>query len=484
MGCTGKVRAQGFPPMPNEPKNYDFVIIGGGPAGVYGALELGLHSKTVAMINNEPVLGGAGVNTGTIPSKTLRETALALSGVRSRNLYGVDLSVRRDITVNDFLSHEEHVRQAFNHSIADRVQAEKVDVYVGAASFTDPHTLEVKPIADGPEETTVIRGDKILLATGSSPNRPELFFAQKGEIYDSDTVLKLHRIPKTMAVIGAGVIGSEYSCIFAALGAKVHMIDGHPGLMPFLDPEIVQALTAAMEKLGIAFHWNESVTKCEPIENDGAKLTLTNEPPLSVDAVLVAAGRHSNVTELNLAAAGVTTDKKGTVLIDGSYRTNVPHIFAAGDVVGYPALASTSMAQGRLAVRHALGLEDPALAPVLPTGIYTIPEISVAGESEASAKKKNIPVIVGRAPYSANSRGQIIGDTAGFLKLIFRQEDMQLIGVHVIGEQATEIVHIGLLGILTEIKAELLVDICFNTPTLSMMYKAAALDAIRQTIKA
>ena len=451
--------------MPNEPRPYDFVIIGGGPAGVYAALELGEHGRTVALVNNAIALGGAGVNTGTIPSKTLRETALALSGLRSRHLYGVDLSLRRDITVNDFLGHEEHVRAAFNHSIAHRVEAEKVDVYPGQAAFTDPHTIEVAPLPDGPQETVLLRGGQFLLATGSSPNRPDLFFSQRGEIYDSDTVLKLDRIPKNMAVVGAGVIGSEYSCIFAALGAKVHLIDGHDGLMPFLDAEIVQALGAAMERNGITFHWKQTVTKCEPIENDGVKLTLADGSSLSVDALLVAAGRRSNTACLHLAAAGVATDARGTVSVDGAYRTNVPHIFAVGDIIGYPALASTSMAQGRLAARHALGLEDPALAPVLPTGIYTIPEISVAGESEASAQKKNIPIVVGRARYANNARGQIIGDLDGFLKLIFRQEDMQLIGVHVIGEQATEIVHIGLLGILTGIKAELLVDICFNTPT-------------------
>jgi NAD(P) transhydrogenase len=470
--------------MPNDAKNYDFVILGGGPAGIYAALELGEHKKSVALINNAVALGGAGVNTGTIPSKTLRETALALSGLRSRNLYGVDLSLRRDITVSDFLGHEQHVRGAFNHAIANRVEARKIDIYAGSAAFIDPYTVEVKPLADSQQETRLLRGEKFLLATGSSPNRPDLFFSQPGEIYDSDTVLELHRIPKTMAVVGAGVIGSEYSCIFAALGAQVHVIDGHDGLMPFLDAEIVHALATAMGKSGIAFHWKQTVTKCEPIENDGVKLTLSGEAPLSVDAVLVAAGRRSNTQGLNLPAAGVITDAKGTVTVDASYRTNVPHISAAGDIIGYPALASTSMAQGRLAVRHALGLEDPALAPVLPTGIYTIPEISVAGESEDSAKKKNIPVVVGHGRYANNARGQIIGDLDGFLKLVFRQEDMQLIGVHVIGEQATEIVHIGLLGILTGIKAELLVDICFNVPTLSMCYKMAALDALRQVAKA
>jgi NAD(P) transhydrogenase len=466
--------------MPNDAKAYDFIIIGGGPAGIYAALELGERKKTVAIVNGHLELGGAGVNTGTIPSKTLRETAVALSGLRSRNLYGVDLSVRREVTVNDFLGHEQNVRGAFNKSIANRVQAEKADVYPGCAAFVDAHTVEVTPIPDGPQETVRLRGENILLATGSSPNRPDLFFAHKGEIYDSDTILNLDRIPKTMAVIGSGVIGSEYSCIFAALGAQVHVIDAHAGLMPFLDPEIIKALVSAMEKSGITFHWKQSVKECEVIENDGVKLTLSDAPPLSADVVLVAAGRRSNTESLNLAAAGVKTDAKGTIPVDHCYCTNVPHIYAAGDVIGYPALASTSMAQGRLAVRHALGIEDPALAPVMPTGIYTIPEISVAGETEASLQKNGVAYVVGRARYEDNSRGRIIGDTNGFLKLIFRREDMQIVGVHVIGEQATEIVHIGLLGILTGVKAELFVDICFNTPTLSSMYKMAALDALRQ----
>jgi len=466
--------------MSNDPKDYDFVIIGGGPAGVYAALELGEQDQSVALVNNAPELGGAGVNTGTIPSKTLRETALALSGLHSRNLYGVDLSLRRDITVNDFLGHEQRVRGAFMNAIANRVEAKKIDVVTGSGSFLDPHTIEVKPVPNGPQEARQVRGGKIILATGSSPNRPDLFFSQKGEIYDSDTVLDLHRIPHTMAIIGSGVIGSEYSCIFAALGAKVHLVDGHESLMPFVDAEVIETLTKAMTRNGITFHWKQTVTKCETIENDGVKLTLSGEEPLSVDAVLVAAGRHSNTASLNLAAAGVATDPKGTVIVDECYCTNVPHIYSAGDIIGYPALASTSMAQGRLAARHALGLQDPAIAPILPTGIYTIPEISFAGESESSAQKKNIPVVIGKAPYSANARGQIIGDLDGFLKLIFRRDDMQLIGVHVIGEQATEIVHIGLLGILAGIKAELLIDICFNTPTLSMCYKSAALDALRK----
>jgi NAD(P) transhydrogenase len=334
-------------------------------------------------------------------------------------------------------------------------------------------------VPGGPQEEVLLRGENFLLATGSSPNRPALFPFDQGDVYDSDTVLDLHRIPKTMAVIGAGVIGSEYACTFAALGAQVHVVDGHESLLPFIDPELSQALVKAMEKNGIIFHWKQKVQKCVVEETGVVTLTFSDNPPLTVEAVLVAAGRKSNSAQLNLAAAGVKTDERGTVLVDESYRTNVPHISAAGDIIGYPALASTSMAQGRLAVRHALGVQDPKLAPVLPSGIYTIPEISAAGESEASLQKKNIPYVVGRARYENNARGRIIGDTDGFLKLVFRKEDMLLLGVHVIGEQSTEIVHIGLVGILGGAKAELFVDICFNIPTLSMLYKAAALDAIR-----
>jgi len=464
--------------MPNEAKPYDFVIIGGGPAGVTAATELGDQGKTVALVDGHRDLGGAGVNTGTIPSKTLRETALALSGLRSRDLYGVDLSVRREVTVNDFLGHEMHVREAFNKAIFSRLEERHADIYVGNAAFIDPHTVRVSPVPGGPQEEVLLRGENFLLATGSSPNRPALFPFDQGDVYDSDSVLDLHRIPKTMAVIGAGVIGSEYACTFAALGARVHVIDGHESLLPFIDPELSQALIKAMEKNGITFHWKQKVQKCVVEETGVVTLTFSDGPPLTVESVLVAAGRKSNSEKLNLAAAGVKTDERGTVLVDDAYRTNVPHISAAGDIIGYPALASTSMAQGRLAVRHALGVQDPALAPVLPSGIYTIPEISVAGESEASLQKKNIPYVVGRARYEDNARGRIIGDTDGFLKLVFRKEDMMLLGVHVIGEQSTEIVHIGLVGILGGAKAELFVDICFNIPTLSMLYKAAALDAI------
>jgi NAD(P) transhydrogenase len=464
--------------MPTEAKNYDLVVIGGGPGGINAATTGTDIHKRVALIDSHRELGGAGVNTGTIPSKTLRETALSLSGLRSRNLYGVDLSIRREVTVGDFLGHEQHVRGAFNQLLSQRLESDRADVYYGTCAFVDPHTISVPP--DNGGEPVLVRGEKIIIATGSAPVHPSLFPFGKGEVYDSDSVLKLDRIPKTMAVIGAGVIGSEYGCVFSALGAQVHIVDGRDTLLHFLDAEVSKALQVAMEKQGIVFHWKQKVDKCTALESGNVTLHFASGEEITVDAVLVAAGRQSNTKTLNLPLAGVDADERGTLQVNENYQTNVPHIYAAGDVIGFPALASTSMAQGRLAARHALGLDAPALPTLLPTGIYTIPEVSVAGETEESLREKNIAYVAGRARYENNARGRIIGDTEGFLKLLFRRDDMKLIGVHVIGEQATEIVHIGLLGIMHGFDANVFIETCFNVPTLSMLYKSAAQNALRQ----
>jgi NAD(P) transhydrogenase len=471
--------------MPNETKNYDLVIIGGGPAGLVAAATATAHHKTIALVDCHHELGGAGINTGTVPSKTLRETALALSGLQSRNLYGVDLSLRREVTISDFLGHEQNVKTSFNQAYLKRLESEKVGVFFGTASFVDPHTVSVSPIpaSDGQgtaNEPAFLRGENILIATGSSPVRPDLFPFGKGEIYDSDTILKLDRIPKTMAAIGAGVIGSEYGCTFAALGTKVHIIDGRNKLLPFLDVEVSLALAAAMERTGVTFHWNEKVGHCAVLPSGEVTLSLSSGASLTVDAVLVAAGRKSNVETLNLPVAGVKTGERGIIPVDDQFCTNVPHIYAAGDVIGFPALASTSMEQARRAVGHALGLAVGAPSPLLPNGIYTIPEVSMIGETEESLQKKRIDYVVGRAPYVDNARGQIIGDKDGFLKLLVRRDNMKLVGVHVIGELATEIVHIGLMAMLTDCSVQIFIEACFNVPTLSQLYKIAALDAIRK----
>jgi NAD(P) transhydrogenase len=471
--------------MPNEPKSYDLVIIGGGPAGLIAANTATASHKKIAIIDSHHELGGAGVNTGTVPSKTLRETALALSGMQSRDLYGVDLSVRREVTIKDFLGHEQHVKAVFNDSFLKRLHNEHSDVYFGDAAFVDPHSVTVKLLpgllgAKAPcGDSVTLRGEKILIATGSSPVRPPLFPFDREEIYDSDSILMLHKIPKTMAVIGAGVIGSEYASTFAALGAQVHIIDGRDKLLPFLDVEVSHALQAAMERAGVTFHWKEMIQKCE-CANGAATLTFTSGKTLTVDAVLVAAGRKSNVEKLALPSAGVTTGERGLIAVNEHYQTNVPHIYAAGDVIGFPALASTSMEQARRAVAHAFEMANGRLSPLLPNGIYTIPEVSMIGETEETLKKKGVEYIIGRSNYKDNARGQIIGDKDGFLKLIFQKSDMKLLGVHVMGELATEVAHIGLMAMLFGGTAHVFVEACFNVPTLGMLYKTATLAAIRE----
>lgn len=472
--------------MANESKTYDLVVIGGGPAGITAASTASGIGKSVALVDNHREIGGAGINTGTVPSKTLRETALALSGIRSRNLYGIDLSIRREVTVADFLGHEIHVRDAFHQSITQRLQVLNATLYCGSCTFLDSHSVRLDPCVEeaekgsaSPGEPVVLRAETFIIATGSSPVRPAVFPFGHGEIYDSDSILKLDRIPRTLAVVGAGVIGSEYACTFRALGAEVHIIDGRDVLLPFLDADVSQALVAALERSGITFHWKQNVQKCTALESGGVELDLSSGAALSADAVLVAAGRQSNTANLGLDKAGVTTGNRGIIPVNEHYQTNIANIYAAGDVIGFPALASTSMEQARRAVRHALGLTERLLSPLLPNGIYTIPEVGMVGETEQSLQKSGVPYFVGRANYWDNARGRIIGDQDGFLKLLFRRDDHRLLGVHIMGDHATDIVHVGLVAMLSEASATIFIDACFNMPTLGGLYKTATLNALR-----
>jgi NAD(P) transhydrogenase len=483
--------------MPSEPRSYDLVVIGGGPAGINGATTARILGKSVALVDRHHELGGAGANTGTVPSKTLRETALALTAMRSRDLYGVDLSLRREANVGDFLRHERKVKHGLNAMFARQLDAYHADVFYGDARFVDPHTLRVQTIPESQarddhkrqhastEGEVMLTGDKILIATGSSPSHPPNFPFGPG-VYDSDTILDLINLPGSLAVVGAGTIGSEYACTFAALGTEVHVIDGRDVLMPFLDGEVSRALTAQMGRAGIVFHWKERAEKCvvaapaEPGKCGRIELTLTSGRTLAVDEVLVAAGRKSNTETLNLEAAGVPVAEKGLIEVDASFRTKVPHIYAAGDVVGFPALASTSMEQARRAVRHAFGLGVYSGTPeLLPHGIWTIPEIGMVGETEESLKQKGIGYVAGKAMYRDNARGRIMGDDEGFLKLLFRLPDLELMGAHVLGEQATDVVHVGLMAMLSHARAGLFDGTCFNVPTLGALYKQAAYEAIR-----
>jgi len=462
-----------------EPLFYDLVVIGGGPAGTCGANTAALFGRRVALIEKEAQIGGAGINSGTIPSKTLRETALALSGWRSRKLFGVGLSMRREATVGDFMRHSEAVAAGERHRVESNMRTLHIDRMHGAASFIDPHTVRVVT-RYGTE--TVLRGEHILIATGSTPFRPPEFPFDDDRVHDSDELLKLKALPRRLAVVGAGVIGSEYACTFNAIGVEVDLVDGRETLLPCLDAEISTALTQAMISSGIRFRWKERVTHCDVSKPGGLVLIFSSGTTLACDEVLVCAGRSSNTGDLNLSAAGITPKKRGVISVDAQYRTAVPHILAAGDVIGAPALAATSMEQARFAVCHALGVTAKAEpAPLLPVGIYTIPETSMVGETEEALKESGVPYVVGRARYMDNPRGRILGDSSGILKLIFRREDMRLLGVHVLGEHATELIHIGLMAMLSQSGADLFNRACFNYPTLGDLYKFAAYDAILQS---
>ena len=457
-------------------EEFDLVVLGGGPAGASGAAAAGLFGKRVALVEATGKLGGAGINTGTIPSKTLRETALVLSGWRSRRLYGVDLSLQREVTIQDLMGHATNVTAAEGARTEARLDLRGVKRFRGAASFADPHTVRV---VDGGE--TLLTGEKILIATGSSPFRPAEFPFADDRVHDSDEILKITAMPQTLAVVGAGVIGCEYASTFAALGVEVHLVDGRNVLMPFLDEEISHRLADAMAANGVKFHWNERVAACDASRPGDLVLTLSSGAKLTCGNVLVCAGRQSNTADLDLAVAGITPGQRGLIPVNEHYQSTVPHIYAAGDVVGPPALASTGIEQARVAIAHAWGSTFKSdLTSILPSGIYTIPEASMAGETEASLRAKEVDFIVGRARYADLPRGEIIGDQTGFLKLIFRRDDMRLLGVHIMGEQATELVHIGLIALLCEASADLFNLACFNYPTLGDLYKYAAYDAFAQ----
>jgi NAD(P) transhydrogenase len=434
-------------------ESFDLVVIGCGPAGEKAGAQAAYFGKKVAVIERAPAVGGSCINTGTVPSKTLRESALYFSGLKQRGLYGIDYSLKDNLTVHDFM-HIALVR--------------------GQANFQDAHTITVKT-ANGVRQ---LRADVILISTGSKPHRPAEIAFDDVHTFDSDTFLQMERIPKSLAVIGGGVIGCEYASIFMALGVGVTLVDGRDQLLPFLDKEISERLRDRFLSLGMHLLFNERPVKVENTAT-GVRLFMKSGKTLETESALFAAGRRAAVDGLALENAGLAINDKGYLAVDENYRTAVPHIYAAGDVIGFPALASTSMEQGRVAVCHAFGLKyKQRVASLLPMGIYTIPEISAAGETESSCVEKKIDFCVGRAHYENNARGHIIGDTAGMLKLIFARADRKLLGMSVIGESATELIHIGMMVLDNGLTIDEFIEQVFNYPTLSELYKYAAYDGL------
>jgi len=450
--------------------SFDLIVIGCGPAGEKAGAQAAYFGKRVAVIERAASPGGSCINTGTVPSKTLRESALYFSGLGQRGLYGIDYSLKENLTVHDFMHHEREVVEMERRRILKNLELHKIEYIQGQASFEDAHTVAI-----GSRKLT---GEIILISTGSKPNRPAEISFDDVHTFDSDTFLKMDRIPKSLAVIGGGVIGCEYASIFMALGVKVTLVDGRDRLLPFLDSEISDRLRDRLAELGMNFWFNERPVK---VENSvaGAKLTMKSGKVLETDAALFAAGRRSAVDGLALEKAGLAVNDRGYIAVDENYRTAVPNIYAAGDVIGFPALASTSMEQGRVAVCHAFGFQyKQRVASMLPMGIYTIPEISAAGETEDSCKEKKIDYCVGRAHFGNNARGHICGDTSGLLKLIFSPADKKLLGLSIIGESATELVHIGMMVLDNGLTINEFIDQVFNYPTLSEMYKYAAYDGL------
>ncbi len=459
--------------------SYDLIVIGSGPAGEKGAAQAAYFGKKVALIEKEAHHGGAAANTGTLPSKTLRESALFLSGFKKRALYGSasEGTAQPKVGAQDFLYRYHQVRDEERGRIDRNLERHHVDVYRGSGVFTDPHTVAVEA-ADG--SRTLLKGQFVLIATGTKPHRPPSYPWAGGRVYDSDTILDIPELPKTMLVVGGGVIGSEYACMFAALGVQVTLVDGRNRLLGFLDVEVSEALQDGMRAMGIELLLGEDVAEStdDPVD-DAVRIVLKAKGERKYERVLVASGRSGNTASLGLAAAGLAPDKRGLLAVNEHYQTPVPHVYAAGDVIGFPALASTSMEQARVAMTHAFDLKyKTGLARILPLGIYTIPECSSAGDSEEQLREKKIPYVVGKTRYAQNSRGFIIGDREGFLKLIFHGDTMRLLGVHCIGEQATDLVHIGLTALLLEQDASLFINTCYNYPTLSEMYKYATYDAL------
>jgi NAD(P) transhydrogenase len=454
---------------------YDLVVIGAGPAGEKGAAQAAYFGKHVALVESAPHPGGAGINTGTVPSKTLRETAIFFSGLGSRGLYGVDYQINSNLTVQDFMYREQEVVRALREVVHQNIERHRIDFIYGRASFDDPHTIRVTH--EGRLDR-VLYGNVILLGTGSVPTRPRDVPFDDPRVHDSDHILQLDRLPKTMAVIGAGVIGCEYSTIFSALGIKVVLIDGRDRLLGFLDAEVADRLRLQMQFLGVDVRLKEGVTRYVP-QADGVRLELKNGGSILVDQVLVAAGRVANVRGLGLKKAGLAVNERGLLTVNERYQTAVPHIYAAGDVIGFPALASTSMEQARVAMVHAFDLKyKTRVAPIFPLAVYTIPEVGMVGETEESCRQKGIDYCVGRALYRTNARGQITGDLGGQVKLVFRYPDKTLLGIHVIGENASELVHVGLMVLLAGGTIDTFINAVFNYPSLGDTYKYAAYDGL------
>jgi NAD(P) transhydrogenase len=455
--------------------DFDLVVLGAGPAGEKGAAKAAYFGKRVAIVEREPEPGGAAVHTGTLPSKTLRETALFLWGYRQRDLYGISIQVESQLAVDKLIARKETVRHLETTRILGNLEAHGIELVRGHARFIDAHTVEVSSGAS----TRKLTAEAILIATGSHPVHPSGIRFEDPNVHDSNTILGIKRVPDSLTVLGGGVVGCEYASLFAALGVDVHLVEGRRRLLPFLDLEMGERLLRAMIDHGVACHLDERVDNVRRTDGGDLECRLSSGMRLKSEKVLVTSGRSGNTGDLNLDAIGVATDARGHVVVDNEYRTAVPGIYAAGDVIGFPALASTSMEQARVAVDGAFGFASrQPVSSVVPYGVYTIPEVSCVGKSEQEAASEGIEIVVGRAFLRDNLRGQIVGDRDGMIKLLFERATKRLIGCHCIGERASELVHVGQAAVALGGTIDTFIEMVFNYPTLGDAYKYAAYDAL------
>ena len=462
--------------------DYDLLVIGSGPGGQRAAIAAAKLDRRVAVVERPEMLGGVCLNTGTIPSKTLREAILYLTGVDQREIYGQSYRLKDEVTIADLTARTTRVVTKESDVVRSQLTRNRVAIIPGTARFTAPNEVEVD---DGAGRTRKVSADNIVIASGTKPARPASVAFDEKTIIDSDGIIHLEQVPRSMVVAGAGVIGIEYASMFAALGTKVTVVERRMRMLEFCDEEVVEALKYHLRDLAVTFRFGETVASVEA-HPQGAIALLSSGKKIPADTVLYSAGRQGMTEGLNLEAAGLTADDRGRITVDEFFRTSVPHIYAVGDVIGFPALAATSMEQGRLAAHHACGESVHTARLLQPIGIYSIPEISFVGCTEDQLTEACVPFEVGVSRYRELARGQIVGDSYGVLKLLVSPEDGKLLGVHVFGTGATEIIHIGQAVMGCGGTVDYLVDAVFNYPTLSESYKVAALDAtnkMRQVTK-
>src|SRR6202158_1683893 len=463
--------------------DYDLLVIGSGPAGQRAAIQGAKLDKRVAIVERTSVLGGICVNLGTIPSKTLREAVLELSGYRSREFYGASYTVKQNITMQDLLVRTNKVIQHEIDVARHQLMRNGVELISATASFCGPESVQLD-FMDGSTARTVTAG-KIVIAVGTDTTRDPQIPLDGKHVFTSDDVLKLDRLPRTLSVVGAGVIGCEYASIFAALGVRVTLIDKRDRLLPFVDAEIVDTLCYHLRENRVTLRLNESVESIDVADGEEGpgnrvRLHLESGKTIVTEKALYAVGRTGATSRLALDKCGLACDERGRLVVDEHYRTDLPGIYAAGDVIGFPALASTSMEQGRLAVCHAFCVSARSVPALFPYGIYAVPEISMVGKTEEELTHAGIAYEVGKARYREIARGQIIGDTTGLLKLIFHSETRVLLGVHIIGDGASELIHIGQAVLSFGGTIDYFINTVFNYTTLAECYKVAAFDGINR----